>query len=116
MKTAMIKMLITLKRREGMSQEQFKTYQREVHSPLLFAIPEANRYIRRFVVSYPVPAPSFPEPSYDAVIEAWFDTMDDLEALYLSENFQTKVAPDHQNFISMSSVGRIISEETIVLG
>ncbi len=112
----MIKMIITLKRREGMSLQEFKDYRRDVHAPLLFAIPEADQYIRRFVVSYPVPAPSFSEPSYDAVVEAWFDTMDDLDALYLCENFRVKVDPDHENFIDMSKVGRIISEEILVVG
>jgi uncharacterized protein (TIGR02118 family) len=111
----MVKMIITLKRPEGMSLQAFMDYRRDVHAPLLFAIPEARQYIRRFVVSYPVPAPNFPEPSYDAVVEAWFDSMDDLNALYLSENFRTKVDPDHVNFIDLSKVGRIISEETVVV-
>ncbi|WP_236050234.1 EthD domain-containing protein [Hymenobacter negativus] len=34
-------MLITLKRRVGMSQQEFKDYRRDVHEPLLLAIPEA---------------------------------------------------------------------------
>lgn len=112
----MVKMIITLKRRSGMTLQEFKDYRRDVHAPLLFAIPEAERYIKRFVVSYPVPASNFPEPSYDAVVEAWFDTIDDLNALYRSENFRTKVDPDHPNFIDMSQVGRIISEEIVVVG
>jgi uncharacterized protein (TIGR02118 family) len=110
----MIKMLITLKRRVGMSLQEFKDYRRDVHAPLLFAIPEA-RYIRRFVVSYPILAPGFPEPSYDAVVEAWFDSLEDLNALYLSENFQTKVDPDHPNFLDVAKAGRIISEELVVV-
>lgn len=110
----MIKMIITFKRREGMNLQEFMDYRRDVHAPLLFAIPEAQ-HIRRFVVSYPVPAPHFPEPSYDAVVEAWFDSLDDMNGLYFSENFQTKVAPDHVNFIDLSSVGRIISEEIVVI-
>lgn len=112
----MIKLIITLNRREGMTFQQFKDYRRDVHAPLLFAIPEADQYIRRFAVSYPVSAPNFPEPSYDAVVEAWFDSIDDLDALYLSENFRVKVDPDHPNFIDMSKVGRIISEEILVVG
>lgn len=111
----MIKMIITLKRREGMSLQAFKDYRRDVHAPLLFAIPEAERYIRRFVVSHPVPAPGFAEPDYDAVVEAWFDSMEDLNALYLSENFRLRVDPDHPNFIDMSRVGRMISEEIVVV-
>lgn len=110
----MVKMIITFKRRKGMSHREFMDYRRDVHAPLLFAIPEA-RLIRRFVVSYPVMSPNFPEPSYDAVVEAWFDSMDDIKSLYFSENFRIRVDPDHINFIDVASVGRIIAEEIVVI-
>ena len=111
----MIKMIITIKRREGMSHEEFAHYQREIHRPLLMAIPEARQYIRRFVVSYPIPAPDYSGPSYDSVVEAWFDSMEDMNALYFSDNFFQKVDPDHSNFMDLSSYGRIVAEEEVVL-
>ncbi len=114
--THMIKMIITIKRREGMSHEEFVRYQREVHRPLLMAIPEASRYIRRFVLSFPIPAPNYSGPDYDSVVEAWFDSMEDMNALYFSENFLKKVSPDHVNFMDLSSYGRIVAEEEIVTG
>lgn len=110
-----IKMIIGFKRRDGMTVQEFQTYRRDVHAPLLFAIPEASK-IRRFVVSYPVPAPHFPEPSFDAVVEAWFDSEEDMNKLYFSKNFETQVDPDHANFIDLSSVVRIVSEEIVVVG
>ncbi len=112
----MIKMIITIKRREGMSHEEFVHYQREIHRPLLMSIPESRRYIRRFVVSYPIPAPKYSGPDYDSVVEAWFDNMEDMNALYFSENFLSKVDPDHVNFMDLSSYGRIVAEEEIVIG
>jgi len=112
----MIKMIITIKRREGMSHEKFVHYQREVHRPLLMAIPEARRYIRRFIVSFPVQAPNYSGPDYDSVVEAWFDNMEDMNALYFSENFRSKVDPDHVNFMDLSSYGRIVAEEEVVIG
>lgn len=111
----MIKMIITLKRRRDMSHDEFTHYQRNIHRPRLMSIPEAERYIRRFVVSYPVPAPRYPEPAYDSVVEAWFDTMDDLEALFFSDNFLKIVDPDHENFIDLSAFGRVICEEDVVV-
>lgn len=111
----MIKMVITLKRREGMTHDEFTHYQKNIHRPLLMSIPETKQYLRRFVVSYPVPAPRYPAPEYDSVVEAWFDTMADLEALFFSENFLTIVDPDHENFIDLSAFGRIISEEDVVI-
>ena len=112
----MIKMIITLKRREDMSHEEFVHYQRDIHRPLLESIPETRRYLKRFVVSYPIPAPDYPDPSYDSVVEAWFDSMEDVHALYFSENFLREVDPDHVNFIDLTSVGRIVTEEEVVVG
>lgn len=112
----MIKMVITLNRREGMTHEEFVHYQKNIHRPLLLAIPEWEQYVRRFVVSYPVPAPRYPAPAYDSVVEAWFDSMEDLEALFFSDNFLNDVDPDHANFIDLETFGRIISEEEIVVG
>jgi uncharacterized protein (TIGR02118 family) len=111
----MIKTIITIKRREGMSHEEFVHYQREIHRPLLMSIPESRRYIRRFVVSYPIPAPKYSGPDYDSVVEAWFDSMEDMNALYFSENFLSKVDPDHVNFMDLSSYGRIVAEEDVVI-
>jgi uncharacterized protein (TIGR02118 family) len=110
----LVKMVITFKREKGLSLEEFKTYRRDVHAPLLFAIPEA-RHIRRFVVSFPISASNWPESSYDALVEAWFDSIEDMDKLFFSENFKTKVDPDHVNFIDLPSLERMISEETIVV-
>lgn len=112
----MVKMIITIKRREGMTHEEFVHYQREIHRPLLMSIPEAKRYIRRFVVSYPILAPGYSGPDYDSVVEAWFDSMKDMNALYFSENFRDKVNPDHVNFMDLSLYGRIVAEEDVVVG
>ena len=112
----MIKMIITIKRRVGMTHEEFVHHQREIHRPLLMAIPEARQYIRRFIVSYPITASDYSGPDYDSVVEAWFDSMQDMNALYFSENFLTKVDPDHANFMDLSSYGRIVAEEETVIG
>jgi hypothetical protein len=38
-----------------------------------------------------------------------------LDALYSSENFLKIVDPDHENFIDMSTFGRIVCEEDVVI-
>jgi uncharacterized protein (TIGR02118 family) len=112
----MIKLILMLKRRRGMTHDEFTHYQRTVHRPLLLSIPETRRYMRRFVVSYPVPAPDGPEPEYDSMVEVWFDSTADLEALFGSDNFVEVIDPDHVNFIDLSSVGRLVCEEDVVIG
>lgn len=108
----MIKMAITFKRKQGMSVEDFHAWRRDVHVPLLLTLPEA-KLIRRFTISYPVAAPRWPEPSYDALVEVWFDNLEDLETLFFSENFQTRIDPDHINFVDLSTTQRMISQEFV---
>jgi len=110
----MVKMIIMFKRREGMTREAFMDYRRDVHAPLLLAIPEA-RHIRKFVVSYPISAPQYAEEGYDAIVEAWFDSLADMDALFFSDNFLQKVDPDHLNFIDMTSITRFVSTEIVVI-
>ena len=110
----MIKMIITIKRREGMSHDEFVRYQREVHMPLLLSIAETRLYMRRFVVSYPTPAPDYSGPDYDSVVEAWFESIEYMNALYFSDSFLSIVDPDHRNFMDLSSYGRIVAEEEVV--
>lgn len=110
----MIKIAMTFKRKQGMSVEDFRAYSSDVHPPLLLAIPEA-KLIKRFVVSFSVEVPNWPEPNFDALVEAWFDSIEDIGAFYASENFRTKVDPDHANFIDLSTTQRMICEELVVV-
>ncbi|WP_033343157.1 EthD domain-containing protein [Catenuloplanes japonicus] len=111
----MIKMILALKRAEHLTHDEFVDYQREKHRPLLMSIPETERYLRRLVVSCPVPAPRHPGPDFDSIVEAWFDSMSDLEALFLSDNFQKIVDPDHVNFVDLTSVQQMVCEEDVVV-
>ena len=110
----MIKVVIAFKRRQGMSIEEFRNYRRDVHAPMLFAIPEAKK-IRRFVISYPTDYASSEAPRFDAMVEAWFDNTEEMDKLFLSDNFATRVDPDHVNFIDLTSVVRLVVEELIVV-
>ena len=98
-----------------MSHEEFVHYQLQIHRPLLLSIPEARQYIRRFIISFPIAAPDYSGPDYDSVAEAWFDSMEDMNALYFSENFLTKVNPDHPNFMDMAAFGRVVTKEEVVI-
>lgn len=110
----MIKVIIDFRRRQGMSIQEFRDYRRDVHAPLLFSIPEAKA-IRRFVVSYPTGYAAAEQLSFDAVVEAWFDSQEEMNKLFLSDNFVTRVDPDHMNFIDLTSVVRLVTEELIVV-
>jgi uncharacterized protein (TIGR02118 family) len=110
----MIKTVVQFKRKQGMSVEEFRNYRQNKHLPLVLSIPEAKK-MSRFVVSHPADPSTSPEPSFDAMLEIWFDTLDDMNALFQSENFLTKVDPDHANFVDPTTVKFVVTEELVVI-
>ncbi|MET0240841.1 MAG: EthD domain-containing protein [Sphingobium sp.] len=69
------KILIFLKRRPGMSREDFQTYYETQHAPLClkYTPPGVSRYFRRYVQPMTDPATGEPiEMDFDVVTELWF--------------------------------------------
>lgn len=98
-----------------MTHQEFLDYRRDVHAPLLLSIPETKQYVRKFVVSVPVPTSIYPAPVYDAMVEAWFDNVEDLTSFFRSDNFVNIVDPDHANFLDVSAAVRLVTEETALI-
>jgi uncharacterized protein (TIGR02118 family) len=110
----MIKFAFLINRRPEMTVEAFQHYHREKHAPLFTSIPEASKYVRKYTVSHPVAAVSYPEPAYDGLTEIWFDSWADHDAFFASENYKTRVNPDESVFIDFSNVGIMVTNETVV--
>ena len=65
----MVKLVLLLHRREGMSVEEFRRYAREQHSPLLLKLPG----LTRMVINYAQPDHTGAAPPYDALSPAELD-------------------------------------------
>jgi hypothetical protein len=78
----MLKQIVLLKRRPGMSIEQFKEYYETKHSLLgIKYMPKARRYFRRYVVPEPNPITrTVEELDFDVVLEIWWDSREDFES------------------------------------
>lgn len=111
----MIKFVYLTHRVDGMSFEAFVTHHRERHAPLFTSIPEAARYVRRYTVSHPVPAASYPAPAFDGLTEIWFDSWADHDAFFASANYRELVNPDEVTFIDPASVRTMVTEEQVVV-
>jgi len=49
------------------------------------------------------------------MVEAWFSSIEDLNAFHQSDNFVNKVDPDHVNFLDVPAAIRLVTEETVVV-
>jgi len=92
--TPTYKILIFLKRRPGMSVEDFRRYYEESHAPLcLKGMRGVSRYLRRFIDPLPNPETGAAgDLAYDVITELWFED----EALFraTARSMATRSMPD----------------------
>ena len=123
----MIKLVFTIRRRPGMSREEFQRYWRERHAPIVARNAEALR-IRRYVQTHArdtelddaLSTARGSEPRHhDGVAELWWDSLDDILAALSTEAGQAAAAElleDERHFIDLPSSPLWLGEEHLVVG
>jgi uncharacterized protein (TIGR02118 family) len=117
----MIKLVFCLTRREGMSREEFQTYWRETHAPLVASVAETLN-IRRYhqlhtvdeAINGPIRASRGGPESYDGVAELWWDSLESLGAPGQTEEGRAAGAmllEDERKFIDLSRSPLFFTEE-----
>ncbi len=73
----MIKVMVMIKRKPGISHEEFCKHYEEVHVPLaLKLLPTIKKYVRNHVVTFP----GTEELGFDCITEFWYDDMEGVQA------------------------------------
>ena len=75
----MLKFMVVLYKRPGLTQEEFRRHLQEIHGPLAKALPGVRKYIQNYVVDDPKRT-----PAWDAIIELYFDDWCSMEAAWAS--------------------------------
>ncbi|MBT2243200.1 EthD domain-containing protein [Sphingobium sp. BHU LFT2] len=83
----MIKQIVFLRKRDDLSMDQFMDYYENQHSRLSQkmganpALPNAQRYVRRYVTPQPNPLTGeVIDPGYDCIMEIWWNSLADYQA------------------------------------
>jgi uncharacterized protein (TIGR02118 family) len=91
----MVKTITFIKRKPGMSVEDFGRYWRTKHAPIVTKLPG----LRRYVQCHTIPSGyRNGEPAYDGVAEVWFDSTDAMRESATTPEFRA-VRADEPNFI-----------------
>ncbi len=77
------KLAILLKKKEGLTDQEFAKYLVETHAPLAKQMPG----LRRYVVNV-VRRPPNKEPDYHGIVELWFDDVDSMKKAFASPQGQ----------------------------
>lgn len=120
----MVKVTYCLRRREGMTWDEFSRYWSDVHAPLVEAR-AALLGIRRYVQVRTADAPQLhdalqrrnggsPAP-FDGIAELWFDSIDDFARPTSDEARRAAVEllEDERNFIDLASSPMWVGQESV---
>jgi uncharacterized protein (TIGR02118 family) len=123
----MIKLVFMVRRREGITREEFQSYWKGEHAELVKRHAELLR-IRRYVQTHArdtdlddaLAGSRGSEPrQYDGVAELWWDSIDDLVQAATSEEGQTAqeaLLEDERSFIDLANSPIWLGEEIAVIG
>ena len=95
-KRVVFKQICFFRKRPDMSMEEFMDYYENQHSQLAKklgakpSLPNAQRYVRRYVTPQPNPLTGeIIHPGYDCIMEIWWNSREDFEAsLSIAANVQ----------------------------
>jgi uncharacterized protein (TIGR02118 family) len=108
----MIKIISLLRRKEGMTHEEFVHHWENVHGPLLRRLPEVRRYVQsHIVVERPSPVSAI-DGEIDGIVELWYDDVETLERVWASSAVK-EIAEDTRHFIGAIK-SFIVDEKTII--
>ncbi len=104
----MVKFVVLLARKPGTTREWFRSYLRHVHGPLAQALPGLARYVQNHVAGDPARR----DPDWDAVIELWWRTSDEMESAWRSPTGEAATA-DLGVFADLSRTRWAVVEEEV---
>ena len=107
----MVKLIALLKRKSGMSVEEFERRWLEGHTPLSTQLPGLLAY-RINIASARQPSGTESEPPYDGTAEMWWETVDAMEAAFDSP-IGTAAGADADQFADVRI--HVYTEEHVVI-
>jgi hypothetical protein len=109
----MIKVMLFIKRKPGLTREQFRDRYESGHVPLAIAeLPWLRRYARNFMV----PVRGLAEPEWDVVTEFWFEDWQAWKATStygLDPVTGRTLAEDEAEFMDRSSMRFVVVDEHV---
>lgn len=121
----MVTLIVCIKRKEGMSREDFSRYWRENHGPLVRSCASFTRYLTGYS-QYHLSGAGDPEVgnaeaefgvsgNYDGIARLEFRSAEDMERAFADPDYLANVRPDEPRFIDIAGCMSFVTEENRVI-
>jgi uncharacterized protein (TIGR02118 family) len=112
-KSDIVRTVALLRRKDGMTFQEFDDYWRNVHAPLAAKVPGVVRYIQRHMVPNPETGEPHNEFGIDGLVALDYESTEAMEVGWASEDGQ-RALQDVPNFLGKHFV--VTLEDVIVTG
>lgn len=114
----MVRMVAALRRKAGMTPEEFRKHWREKHGPLIQGLPNFTRHIRKYVQMHPIdrqmPADATGVVPYDGFAEMVFDSFEEMGAAFAEKSYLEHVRPDERRFLDLAGCSVLLVEDLVM--
>ena len=109
----MVKRFVILRRKPGMSRQQFRDHWRNVHGPLIAKLPGLIKYVQYHVRSELLDEEDDP---IDGIAELWFASEEAQKQAYATPEYEA-VVRDEPHLFEMSGhhIHPVMTEETVTI-
>lgn len=112
----MVKLFAFLRRREGMTFDDFVEHWRDRHGPLIAGHPELSRHVVRYEQHPRHRAGALSGTAgFDGVAVQWFERMEDFAAFVSEPAYAALVGPDEQRFLDLDGVVFLVTDDAHVV-
>lgn len=121
----MVTLIVCIKRKDGMSREDFTRYWRDNHGPLVRSCASFTRYLTGYS-QYHLPAEGDSgggdaeaefgvAGTYDGIARLEFRSAEDMERAFADPDYLANVRPDEPRFIDIAGCMSFVTEENRVI-
>jgi uncharacterized protein (TIGR02118 family) len=103
-----IKLTCLLKRKPGLSRDEFETYWRDVHGPLVKSTRSGSHVLRY------EQHPATQSDGWDGVTEQWFESVEDFYASLAEDDYKL-IDEDTRKFLDVSALEFLLTDEPRVV-
>jgi uncharacterized protein (TIGR02118 family) len=113
----MIKLIICANRRPDLTREQFDSYWRNQHGPLVKSVTEFARHVRKYVQCHLADSsvPFGIAGIYDGVADLWFDSVDEATKAFSEPKYLEIIRADELKFVDPHRCISFVTEELQVI-
>lgn len=105
---ALIKRIVLLKRKPGMSRQEFRDHWVNQHAQTVKTFPQVKKYVVNFF------SPSLSDPPFDGVAELWFEDETKLKEYETSQEVASFVKEDNPKFMDTAKRFSAVVDEVII--